>query len=53
MDTTIVIVAVPPDGTKVGAKDFVTVGALNTFSVAVAAAPVPALALAIGPVELT
>ena len=51
-DTTIVSVAVPPEGTVPGAKPLVTVGAPKTLSVAEAAAPLPAFALEIAPVEL-
>src|SRR5438874_9344833 len=48
-----VSVAVPPAGMVPGAKPFVIVGAAKTLSVAEAAAPEPALPVAIAPVELT
>src|SRR5258706_1315449 len=53
LETEMVRVAVPPAGIEVGANAFVTAGAANALSVAVAAAPGPALAVVSGPVELT
>src|SRR6185503_1819467 len=50
--TTIVMVEVPLAGIEAGAKPLVTVGEAKTLSVALAASPVPALAVATGPLEL-
>jgi len=49
--TAIVRVELPPVGMNVGAKVFVTVGAVKTRNVPLAAAPVPAFAVVIAPVE--
>jgi hypothetical protein len=51
-ETTIVMAALPAAGIEVGAKDFVTVGAAKTLSVADDDTPVPALPVEIGPVLL-
>src|SRR5258708_1626349 len=53
LETEMVRVAVPPAGIEVGANAFVTTGAANALSVAVAAAPVPALAGVLRPVGVT
>jgi hypothetical protein len=50
--TVIVIVELPPVGMNVGANAFVTVGAVKTRSVPLAAEPVPAFVVVMAPVEL-